>query len=68
MNVAIFGDSFANGVSGLTVKLIHSGLTQYLLDDGHFVINFSHQGNTNLQIRQDFEPVSYTHLTLPKKA
>ena len=55
MNVAIFGDSFANGVSGLTVKLIHSGLTQYLLDDGHFVINFSHQGNTNLQIRQDFE-------------
>mgnify|MGYP001453946926 CR=1 FL=1 len=55
MNIAIFGDSFANGVSDGKSGLYHSGLTQYLLDDDHFVINFSHQGNTNLQIRQDFE-------------
>ena len=55
MNIAIFGDSFANGVSDGKPTLAHSGLTQYLLDDGHFVINFSHQGNTNLQIRQDFQ-------------
>ena len=47
MNVAIFGDSFANGVSDGKTGLYHSGLTQYLLDDDHFVINFSHQGNTN---------------------
>jgi hypothetical protein len=55
MNVAIFGDSFANGVSDGMVGLSHSGLTQYLLDDGHFVINFSHQGNTNRGAREDFQ-------------
>ena len=55
MNVAIFGDSFANGVSDGKAGLYHSGLTQYLLDDDHFVINFSHQGNTNRGAREDFQ-------------
>ena len=42
MNIAIFGDSFANGETGGEQKLNHAGLTQYLFDDGHFVVNFSH--------------------------
>ena len=46
MNIAIFGDSFANGETGGEQKLNHAGLTQYLFDDGHFVVNFSRQGNT----------------------
>lgn len=47
MNIAIFGDSFANGETDQSYKLVHFGLTQYLMDDGHFVINFSRQGNSN---------------------
>ena len=47
MNIAIFGDSFANGETGGEQKLNHAGLTQYLFDDGHFVVNFSRQGNSN---------------------
>ena len=47
MNIAIFGDSFANGeIDNDNQKLSHTGLTQYLSDDGHFVVNFSRQGNT----------------------
>ena len=37
MNIAIFGDSFANGESDMSRHLAHTGLTQYLMDDGHFV-------------------------------
>ena len=47
MNIAIFGDSFANGETDMGKYLAHGGLTQYLMDDGHFVINFSRQGNKN---------------------
>jgi hypothetical protein len=54
MNIAIFGDSFANGESDMTHHLAHLGLTQYLMDDGHFVINFSRQGNSNSGTIQDF--------------
>ena len=53
MNIAIFGDSFANGESDMTHHLSHLGLTQYLMDDGHFVINFSRQGNSNSTAIQD---------------
>jgi hypothetical protein len=34
---------------------VHFGLTQYLMDDGHFVINFSRQGNANNETVEDFE-------------
>ena len=54
MNIAIFGDSFANGESDMTHHLSHLGLTQYLMDDGHFVINFSRQGNVNTGAIRDF--------------
>ena len=54
MNIAIFGDSFANGESDMTHHLSHLGLTQYLMDDGHFVINFSRQGNSNTGTKEDF--------------
>ena len=50
MNVAIFGDSFANGETGLLNHLSHTGLTQYFIDDEHFVVNFSRQGNRNHDI------------------
>jgi len=54
MNIAIFGDSFANGETGGEPKLNHAGLTQYLFDDGHFVVNFSRQGNTMNGILKDY--------------
>jgi hypothetical protein len=54
MNIAIFGDSFANGETGGEQKLNHAGLTQYLFDDGHFVVNFSRQGNTMNGILKDY--------------
>ena len=54
MNIAIFGDSFANGETDMGNYLAHYGLTQYLRDDGHFVINFSRQGNTNSGAVEDF--------------
>ena len=54
MNIAIFGDSFANGESDMSRHLAHTGLTQYLMDDGHFVINFSRQGNSNSGAVEDF--------------
>ena len=50
MNIAIFGDSFANGEIGGSQKLSHTGLTQYFIDDEHFVVNFSSQGNRNHDI------------------
>ena len=50
MNIAIFGDSFANGETGLLNHLSHTGLTQYFIDDEHFVVNFSRQGNRNHDI------------------
>ena len=53
MNIAIFGDSFANGETDNSRNLVHFGLTQYLMDDGHFVINFSRQGNANNQTAED---------------
>ena len=55
MNVAIFGDSFANGESDMIYHNAHFGLTQYLMDDGHFVINFSRQGNSNNGTTEDYE-------------
>ena len=55
MNVAIFGDSYANGETAGTMKLNHTGLVQYLLDDGHFAVNFSRQGNWNYGIGQDYK-------------
>ena len=51
MNVAIFGDSFANGVSDCMVGLSHSGLTQYLLDDGH--IKWAYDKNSVLHLKSD---------------
>jgi len=55
VNIAIFGDSFANGeVGGAEGHLCHYGLAQYLKDDGHFVINFSRQGNTNSVAVEDY--------------
>lgn len=54
MNVAIFGDSFANGETDGRQKLAHLGLTQYLTDDGHLVVNFSRQGNTNGGVTTDY--------------
>ena len=54
MNVAIFGDSFANGETDGDMKLNHLGLTQYLMDDGHLVVNFSRQGNTNNGVIEDY--------------
>ena len=54
MNIAIFGDSFANGETDGSQKLNHLGLTQYLFDDGHFVVNFSRQGNTMNGILKDY--------------
>ena len=54
MNIAIFGDSFANGETADIPKLNHLGLTQYLFDDGHFVVNFSRQGNTNNGVIEDY--------------
>ena len=54
MNIAIFGDSFANGETADIPKLNHLGLTQYLFDDGHFVVNFSRQGNTNNGVTEDY--------------
>ena len=54
MNVAIFGDSFANGETDGKRKLVHLGLTQYLMDDGHLVVNFSRQGNTNNGVIEDY--------------
>tara|TARA_Y100000361_G_C11115118_1_gene319920 strand:- start:239 stop:967 length:729 start_codon:yes stop_codon:yes gene_type:complete len=56
MNVAIFGDSFANGEIGNhnTAQKSHLGLTQYFTDDGHFVINFSKPGNWNEGILEDY--------------
>jgi hypothetical protein len=54
MNIAIFGDSFANGEIDGKQKLVHLGLTQYLFDDGHFVVNFSRQGNTMNGILKDY--------------
>ena len=54
MNIAIFGDSFANGETDSRQKLEHLGLTQYLFDDGHFVVNFSRQGNTNNGVIEDY--------------
>jgi len=50
MKIAIFGDSFANGETNGDMKLNHLGLTQYLMDEGHFVVNFSRQGNLNHSI------------------
>ena len=55
MNVAIFGDSFANGESDMIYHNAHFGLTQYLMDDGHFVINFSRQGNSNNGTTEDYD-------------
>ena len=64
MNIAIFGDSFANGETDQRdsmylhthggMRLSHLGLTQYLSDDGHFVVNFSRQGNMNYGIMEDY--------------
>jgi len=54
MNIAIFGDSFANGETDGKRKLVHLGLTQYLMDDGHLVVNFSRQGNTNNGVIEDY--------------
>ena len=54
MNIAIFGDSFANGETDNSTNIVHFGLTQYLMDDGHFVINFSRQGNTNSAVIRDY--------------
>ena len=54
MNIAIFGDSFANGESDMKRHNAHLGLTQYLMDDGHFVVNFSRQGNTMNGILKDY--------------
>ncbi len=54
MNIAIFGDSFANGETDMGNYLAHCGLTQYLTDDGHFVINFSRQGNSNTGAVEDY--------------
>tara|TARA_Y100000296_G_scaffold63208_1_gene73560 strand:+ start:210 stop:911 length:702 start_codon:yes stop_codon:yes gene_type:complete len=54
MNIAIFGDSFANGETDGKQKLAHLGLTQYLTDDGHLVVNFSKQGNTNVGVTTDY--------------
>ena len=54
MNIAIFGDSFANGETDGDMKLNHLGLTQYLMDDGHLVVNFSRQGNTNNGVIEDY--------------
>ncbi len=54
MNIAIFGDSFANGETDGEQKLAHLGLTQYLTDDGHLVVNFSRQGNTNWGVTEDY--------------
>ena len=54
MNIAIFGDSFANGETDGSFKLNHLGLTQYLMDEGHFVVNFSRQGNTMNGILKDY--------------
>jgi hypothetical protein len=54
MNIAIFGDSFANGETDGSQKLNHLGLTQYLFDDGHFVVNFSRQGNSNQGVIEDY--------------
>ena len=54
MNIAIFGDSFANGETDGGQKLEHLGLTQYLTDDGHLVVNFSRQGNTNGGVTTDY--------------
>ena len=55
MNVAIFGDSFANGESDMIYHNAHFGLTLYLMDDGQFVINFSRQGNSNNGTTEDYE-------------
>ena len=55
MNIAIFGDSFANGeTDGGSHKLNHLGLTQYLMDEGYFVVNFSRQGNSNQGVIEDY--------------
>ncbi len=54
MNIAIFGDSFANGETDGSFKLNHLGLTQYLMDEGHFVVNFSRQGNSNQGVIEDY--------------
>ena len=54
MNIAIFGDSFANGETDMGNYLAHYGLTQYLTDDGHFAINFSRQGNSNSSALIDY--------------
>ena len=55
MNIAILGDSFANGESDMRYKLAHLGLTQYLMDDGHLVVNFSRPGNWNRGIAKDYK-------------
>lgn len=55
MNIAILGDSFANGETAGSMKLNHTGLTQYLFDDGHFAVNFSRQGNWNYGIAEDYK-------------
>jgi len=55
MNIAIFGDSFANGETAGSMKLNHTGLTQYFTDDGHLVVNFSRQGNWNYGIVEDYK-------------
>jgi len=54
MNIAIFGDSFANGETDSRSKLEHLGLTQYLMDAGHLVVNFSRQGNTTSGVIEDY--------------
>ena len=62
MNIAILGDSFANGETASMFShtkggmlLNHLGLTQYLMDDGHLVVNFSKQGNWNYGIVEDYK-------------
>ncbi len=54
MNIAIFGDSFANGVTDGLRGNRHGGLVDYLKEDGHFVVNFSRQGNSNYQTIDDY--------------
>ena len=40
MNIAIFGDSFANGETDNSRNLVHFGLTLYLMDDGGGTDNY----------------------------
>jgi len=52
MHILIAGDSWSQGEWGMNLQsrytVLHSGLTQYLQDDGHMVTNIGAGGDTNL--------------------